>query len=221
MALVKPHNCFRSGTTFEKENWPVLRLIGVKRNDGGQTQIVASGQQTWLSIGKAAGVGDAAAAQKCFRMFGRWSQKNWLKYAKEQFALDVLVDYQTELDDADRLVPNAEWNRRDRAVRSAREKWGLSKGHYAYDIGTMLINLLLARFRKTDHESRTLVRDYLQSVGDILVDGDRLRVSLNQRSAPRYTEGLIAMCSELNQLGPTLPESNLRLEFFVNSRPVG
>jgi hypothetical protein len=225
-------------------------------------------------------------------MFGRWSQENWLKYAKEQFALDVLVDYQTELDDADRLVPNAEWNRRDRAVRSAREKWGLSKEHYAtevlkaddeqdaekreslleasrsaesayeaakaqrsevpkksrsgdcdgrdaikmsyerklfsdtvklcaYDIETMLVNLLPARFRKTDHESRALVRDYLQSVGDITVDGDRLRVSLNQRSAPRYTEGLIALCSELNQLCPTLPESNLRLEFFVNPRPVG
>ncbi len=278
--------------TFQEEGWPVLRLIAVKRADGGQTQIVASGQQTWLAMGKDAGEPDTPPEHKCYRMFGRWVQENWLKYAKEQFALDVLVDYQTELDDADRLVPNTEWNRRDREVRAAREKLNRCKEKYAtellkakkeqtvetrqflrasvrmsaaayetaksrrsdvpktirlgdcdgrdpikmsyerklfsdtvklcaYDIETMLVALLPASFRKTDHESRTLVRDFLQTGGSLRIERGVLKVSLDQQSAPRYTSALIHVCQQLNQLNPILPESDLRLEFFVNARPVG
>jgi len=278
--------------TFQEDGWPVLRLIAVKRDDGGQTQIVASGQQTWLAMGKAAGEADTPAEHKCYRMFGRWMQENWLKYAKEQFALDVLVDYQTELDDSDRLVPNSEWNRLDRDVRTAREKWNRSKEQYAtellkpkkkqhvetrkslresveksravyeaaksrrseipktirlgdcagrdpikmsyerklfsdtvklcaYDIETMLVNFLPSSFRKTDQESRTLVRDFLQTGGDLRVEGCVLKVSLHQQSAPRYTSALIHVCQQLNQLNLSLPESDHRLEFFVSARPVG
>ena len=278
--------------TFEEDGWPVLRLIGIKRDDGGQTQIVASGQPTWRAMGKDAGEPDTPPEHKCYRMFGRWGQENWLKYAKEQFALDVLVDYQTELDDADRLVPNTQWNRRDREVRAAREKWSRCKEKYAtellkpkkeqklatrqslresvrlaasayeaaksrrgdvpktirlgdcdgrdpikmsyerklfsdtvklcaYDIETMLVELLPASFRKTDQESRTLVRDFLQTGGEIQIEPGLLRVSLEQQSAPRYTSALIHVCQQLNQLNPILTESYLRLEFFVNARPVG
>jgi len=66
----------------------------------------------------------------------------------------------------------------------------------AYDIETMLVNFLPASFRKTDHESRTLVRDFLQTGGDLRVEGGVLKVSLHQQSAPRYTSALIHVCQQ-------------------------
>jgi len=91
----------------------------------------------------------------------------------------------------------------------------------AYDIETMLVKLLPESFRKTDHESRTVIRDFLQTTGDIRIESGCLQVSLDQQSAPRYTVALIHLCKQLNALKPVLPESDLRLEFFVNARPVG
>jgi transposase len=72
-----------------------LRLRQVTRlsDDGHQTQIVTSRV-------------DLDAAEVAFRMFGRWRQENFFKYAREEFALDALADYQIEPDDPTRTVPN-------------------------------------------------------------------------------------------------------------------
>ena len=37
---------------FDEEGWPPLRLVAVKRKDGGQTHIVASGRETWEWMGQ-------------------------------------------------------------------------------------------------------------------------------------------------------------------------
>jgi hypothetical protein len=39
-------------------------------------------------------------------MFERWTQENFFKYLREEYALDALVDYETVPDNPQRDVPN-------------------------------------------------------------------------------------------------------------------
>ena len=93
-------------TTFEQEGWPRLRLVAVKKKNGGQTHVLATGRTTWQSREEVVGAADLPAAEIAWWMFHRWSQENWFKYMRTEYALDVLVDYSVELDDASRLVVN-------------------------------------------------------------------------------------------------------------------
>ncbi len=102
---------------FQKKGWPRLRCLAVKRKDGRQTQILCSRY-------------DLDPVELAYRMFGRWQQENWFKYMREQFALDVLVDYATEPDDPDRLVINPIWRGLDRELKAARAE--LQKVEAAY-----------------------------------------------------------------------------------------
>ena len=102
---------------FQKKGWPRLRCLAVKRKDGRQTQILCSRY-------------DLEPAELAYRMFGRWKQENWFKYMREQFALDVLVDYATEPDDPDRLVINPTWRGLDKKLKAARVE--LQKAEAAY-----------------------------------------------------------------------------------------
>jgi hypothetical protein len=36
---------------FDEEGWPRLRLIAVKKKNGGQTHVLASSQATWTAYG--------------------------------------------------------------------------------------------------------------------------------------------------------------------------
>ena len=63
---------------------------------------------------------DLAAALVAYRMFERWRQENFFKYLREEYAIDALVDYKTELDDAAREVPNPVWHALDARFRKAR-----------------------------------------------------------------------------------------------------
>ena len=76
-------------------------------------------------------------------------------------------------------------------------------------------------FQRSPWEGRTLIRDILQTSGDLRVSPDTLEVHLDQLSTPRATRAMMAICEQLNALQPQLPESPLRLRFFVNPRPVG
>jgi hypothetical protein len=118
-------------TTFEKEDWPRLRLIAVKKKDGGQTHIVSSGRVTWESLGHELGEADFSAAETAWCMFGRWSQENWFKYARSEYALDVLVDYSVEPDDPQRLVVNPVWRELDKRVQSAYGRLQRAQAKYA------------------------------------------------------------------------------------------
>ncbi len=102
---------------FQKKGWPRLRCIAVNRKDGRQTQILCSRY-------------DIDPVELAYRMFGRWKQENWFKYMREQFALDVLVDYATEPDDPDRLVINPTWRALDKELKAARAE--LQKAEAAY-----------------------------------------------------------------------------------------
>jgi hypothetical protein len=86
-----------------------LREIAVLRSDGRQTMIVTTHKKE-----------EQAAAFLVYRMFSRWRQENYFKYMKENFALDALVDYDFDLDDPDRDIPNPAWKKLDKEVREAK-----------------------------------------------------------------------------------------------------
>ena len=118
-------------STFAEEGWPELRLIAVKKKDGGQTHVLATGQSTWDSQGLELGEPDLPAAEIAWQMFGRWTQENWFKYMRTEFALDVLVDYSVELDDEDHLVVNPQWRELNRQVASTRGRLERTQAKYA------------------------------------------------------------------------------------------
>ena len=118
-------------TTFEKEGWPRLRLIAVKKKNGGQTHIVSTGRVTWEALGLERGAADLSSEETAWYMFGRWSQENWFKYARSEYALDVLVDYSVEADDPERLVVNPAWRDLDKQVQSAYGRLQRAQAKYA------------------------------------------------------------------------------------------
>ena len=85
-----------------------LRLRQVTRltDDGHQTQVITSRF-------------DLTDIEVAHRMFERWRQENFFKYAREEFLLDALCDYQVEPDDPTRTVPNPERRAFDKEIRAA------------------------------------------------------------------------------------------------------
>jgi len=71
-----------------------FRMRQVTRlSDGHQTKVLTTRE-------------DLPAVEVAVRMFARWRQENYFKYMRQEYALDALVEYGTEADDATRLVPN-------------------------------------------------------------------------------------------------------------------
>ena len=135
-------------STFRQDGWPELRLIALKKKNGGQTHVVATGQSTWQSLGLVPGEVDPSAAEIAWIMFGRWTQENWFKYMRIEYALDVLVDYSVELDDQEHLVVNPQWRNLDRQVASARGRLERAQAKY-----TTLILKLEAATHPNDQRS--------------------------------------------------------------------
>jgi len=84
-----------------------MREVRVLRNDGRQTPILTNRQ-------------DLSAAMVAYRIFHRWRQENYFKYAEEEFALDALVEYGAEdvSEGVDRRNP--QWLRLTRRLKEAR-----------------------------------------------------------------------------------------------------
>ena len=84
-----------------------MREVRVLRDDGRQTPILTNRQ-------------DLSAAMVAWRIFHRWRQENYFKYAEEEFALDALVEYGAEeLPEAtDRRNP--QWLQLTRRLKAAR-----------------------------------------------------------------------------------------------------
>ena len=86
---------------------PRLRQVTMLCDSGHQTTIVTSRR-------------DLSDIEVAYRMFERWRQENFFKYLREEYALDVLVDYQIEPASPSRDVPNPNWKAADQALRKAR-----------------------------------------------------------------------------------------------------
>jgi transposase len=84
-----------------------MREVRVWRDDGRQTPILTNRQ-------------DLSAVMVAYRIFHRWRQENYFKYAEEEFALDALVEYGAEevSDATDRRNP--QWLRLTRRLKEAR-----------------------------------------------------------------------------------------------------
>ena len=80
------------------------------------TRLCENGHQTTILTSRR----DLTTSEVAFRMFERWRQENFFKYMREEFALDALVDYDTEPDDAMRDVPNPVWRGLDAQLRKAK-----------------------------------------------------------------------------------------------------
>lgn len=85
-----------------------LRCVVRRREDGHQTHIVTSRR-------------DLPAAAVAARMFARWRQENYFKYAAEEFDLDALDTYAVTPADPARTVPNPARAKLDEAIASARK----------------------------------------------------------------------------------------------------
>lgn len=83
-----------------------LRQVTRLSDDGHQTPIITSRR-------------DLSVVEVAHRMFERWRQENFFKYLREEYALDVLVDYGVEPADALREVPNPKRRQLNAAVRKA------------------------------------------------------------------------------------------------------
>ena len=94
-----------------------LRQITRLSGDGHQTPIVTSRL-------------DLPAVVLAYRMFERWRQENFFKYLRDEFALDALVDYDTEVADPERTVPNPAWRRVQKDLAAARADLKKAQAQY-------------------------------------------------------------------------------------------
>ena len=69
------------------------------------------------------------------RMFARWTQENFLKYMREHYAIDRLVEHGTEPLPATTTVVNPAWRRLDSQVR--REQALQQRDHAAFGVRTL------------------------------------------------------------------------------------
>jgi len=66
------------------------------------------------------------------------------------------------------------------------------------------------------HESREMVRTFLNSSGDLEVMDGELQVTLQAQAAPHRTQVLAHLCAQLNTLNAKFPGSDLVLRFGVH-----
>jgi transposase len=95
----------KRGTRKNRYLW--MREVRVLREDGRQTPILTNRR-------------DLAAVIVAYRIFHRWRQENYFKYAEEEFALDALVEYGAEevSEAVDRRNP--QWLRLTRQLQQVR-----------------------------------------------------------------------------------------------------
>ncbi len=96
-----------------------LRQVTCLSDDGHQTPIITSRR-------------DLSTIEVAYRMFDRWRQENFFKYLREEFALDALVDYDTEPADATRDVPNPERSKINAELRKANAQLEQLQAHLGY-----------------------------------------------------------------------------------------
>jgi len=84
-----------------------MREVRVLRDDGRQTPILTNRQ-------------DLSAVMVAWRIFHRWRQENYFKYAEEEFALDALVEYGAEEVSETTDRRNPQWLRLTRRLKESR-----------------------------------------------------------------------------------------------------
>ena len=170
----------RSVPVGSKEDPLWMRQV-TRRQGEHQTHIVTTRQELELT-------------QVAWRMFARWRQENFLKYMRQEFALDALVEYGFEDEDPQRDTPNPAWTQADKAWKVARSKTRKLKAAYAelaLANKPVPVEMLAALAEATDREeTRKAARDLLPSRTTVgALDEDRRTVRLPARRK-RLSDGL-------------------------------
>jgi len=85
----------------------------------------------------------------------------------------------------------------------------------AYQSETDLLSLIRNEYARADDEGRTLIQSALKSSGDIEVNGNELRITLNPLSSPHRSNAIKMLCEQLNTTNTVFPGTKLRLVYDV------
>jgi len=96
------------GTCLTNGLW--VREVRVRSQDDSQGSILSTNYQFNLR-------------QMAVLMPARWSQENYLKYMRQHFGLDRLIEYGTQPLPETTVVVNPAWRRLDQQVRRERSRW--------------------------------------------------------------------------------------------------
>jgi hypothetical protein len=117
------------------------------------TRLSPGGHQTPILTSRR----NLSAVVIAFRMFERWRQENFFKYLRDEFALDALVDYAVEPDDATREIPNPARKAINQRLRDAIAQLNGMKAHHGLD-DTMNMNDLQAFARRNKSRADGLLK---------------------------------------------------------------
>jgi len=88
----------------------------------------------------------------------------------------------------------------------------------AYQAETDLLSLIRNEYARADDEGRTLIQSALMSSGDIEVNGNELRITLNALSSPHRSKAIKVLCERLNTTNTVFPGTKLRLVYDVKKQ---
>ncbi len=104
----------------------VVRFLKGKLRLRQVTRLTDTGHQTAVLTSR----WDLRDVAVAYRMFDRWKQENYFKYMRQEFLIDALVDYEAELDDPNRSIPNPIRKAVDKELRKARSRLAKLQGQY-------------------------------------------------------------------------------------------
>jgi hypothetical protein len=89
----------------------------------------------------------------------------------------------------------------------------------AYNTESALARLLRPHYARGDDEARALLREAFTLSGDLQITGDTLHVCLDPASAPRRSNALAALCTELTDTATRYPGTDLTLAYSIKGHP--
>jgi len=90
----------------------------------------------------------------------------------------------------------------------------------AYNSESALARLIRPHYPRGDDEARALLREAFTLPGDLQITGTTLHVRLDPASAPRRSNALAALCTELNDTQTRYPGTNLTLDYSIKGHPI-
>ena len=185
-ALFEPHQV---PTTFEVEKMKLreqtfrtpdgkysMREVRRLCDDGHQTSVVTTNKK--LSITEVAS-----------HMFARWSQENFFRYMRQDYAFDKIIEYSIDELDKDMMVVNPEYNtctvyevrgKVDYKIKKEREKLGRRKAKF-YEL-----NQKNPLEEKNQNENKKWMKEKLKITEDIERIEQEIERLLKQRSGTPY-----------------------------------
>jgi transposase-like protein len=89
----------------------------------------------------------------------------------------------------------------------------------AYNAESALARLLRPHYARGDDEARALLREAFTLSGDLQITGNTLHVRLDPASAPRRSNALAALCTELTDTATRYPGTDLTLAYSIKGHP--